>query len=49
MRETPCLTMFGSKPWSFGRPSYLGSKLAIACVLAGEIALPTMWNTGKVS
>jgi hypothetical protein len=31
MRETPCMTMFGSKPWPFGRPSYLGSKPARAC------------------
>jgi hypothetical protein len=25
------MAMFGSKPWPFGRPSYLGSKLASAC------------------
>ena len=25
------MTMFGSKPWPFGRPSYLGSELARAC------------------
>ena len=41
------MTMFGSKPWSFDRPSYLGSKLAKACELAGEITLPTKWDTGK--
>jgi len=28
MRKIPCLTMFGSKPWPFGRPLYLGGKLA---------------------
>jgi len=48
MRET-LLAMFGSKPWPFGRPSYLGSKLASACELAGEIALPTTWDTGEAS
>lgn len=31
MREIPCMTMFGSKPWPFDRPSYLGSKPARAC------------------
>jgi hypothetical protein len=30
MRET-LLAMFGSKPWPFGRPPYLGSKLAGEC------------------
>lgn len=25
------MAMFGSKPWPFGRPSYLGSKLASVC------------------
>jgi hypothetical protein len=49
MRETPCLTMFGSKPWPFGRPSYLGSKLIRACERIGETALPRMWNTGDAS
>ncbi len=48
MRET-LLAMFGSKPWPFGRPLYLGSKLASACELAGEIALPTTWGTGEAS
>lgn len=48
MRET-LLAMFGSKPWPFGRPLYLGSKLASTCELAGEIALPTKRDPGEAS
>jgi hypothetical protein len=49
MREIPCLTMFDNKPWPFGRPLYLGSKLAGMCESVGQIALLTKWNTGKAS
>lgn len=48
MRET-LLTMFANKPWPFGRPPYLGSKLASMCELVGETALPTKRDTGKAS
>lgn len=48
MRET-LLAMFGSKPWPFGRPLYLGSKSAETCEPAGETALPTKWDTDEAS
>ena len=40
MRERPCLAMFGNKPWPFGRPLYLGSKLTSPCELGRRNSSP---------
>ncbi len=37
------------EPWPSDRSLYLGSKLTALRESVGEIALPRMWDTGKVS